>query len=829
MIEIKGISKTYKAKKSVDTRALININLNINDKGLVFIVGKSGSGKSTLLNLLGGLDSPDKGKIIVDGKDICTFKNKDLDAYRNSYVGFIFQDFNTLEEFNVFDNIKIALKLQNIDDDKRVEDVLKKVDLAGLGNRNINELSGGQKQRVSIARALVKNPKLILADEPTGNLDRKSSDKIFDILKSISKDSLVVVVSHDIEAADTYADRIIRIEDGKIIKDSKELKEIKADNSLELKKSKLPFFYAFKMAMSYTLNNPFRLIMAILLTMIGLSFMGFAVNMFLFDNTGFAIDTMKENNITRLKIESNLYIQEDESRVDILQKLNNDKLSYIEEVTSSTLNNEYTLYEDGVLLSFDFGNLKEELLENKAYNKKPFGFKYIVLKDKRIINDIIGSYPSKDNEIVVHKYFADSIMNYGIKTTNNEYYRANSYEDIINSKTKIKLNNHEVVISGIVNDDNSIFDRSFKTGDFWSNEFERYYNEFYVSLSSLIYVTDGFIDNINLTNKVNTLTMNLEYEGIPVSNIEVLNHDLEYIDLNGNEITTEEINSNEVILSFNSLKSFNEDFRNNLDSYLDSNNDKTYNLILKDYLKQYIKNNNITSISLKDKSNNRLNESILKVVGFTLGDTNYISDKYEKEYSDNQKSIYATYIYSNNIKDLKNIYNTFTIRYDTSYFLPGEMYLVSFNGSESVSSIIYAYHYIKRYLLNFSLVFMIFAFLLVLNFISNSISNARKQIGILRSIGSTKNDILKIFEVESLIIGIISWIFGVIMWIIESTIINNSIFNQNYYFMINGIFMKPIVVLILFVFIVIISALITISLIDKINRVKPIDVILNRK
>ena len=812
----------------MDTKALVNLNLNINDKGLVFIVGKSGSGKSTLLNLLGGLDSPDKGKIIVDNKDICTLKNKELDSYRNSYVGFIFQEFNTLEEFSVFDNIKLALKLQGINDDNRVEEVLKEVDLAGLGNRNINELSGGQKQRVSIARALVKKPKLILADEPTGNLDRKSSEKIFEILKSISKNSLVVVVSHDVEAADTYADRIIRIEDGKIIKDSVEFKSEKNNNTLELKKSKLPFGYAFKMAMSYTLNNPFRLIMSILLTMIGLSFMGFAVNMYLFDNTSFAIDTMNQNDLTNLKVENNLYIQDDDTRIDKKQQLDDDKLSYIEKVTSSVLNNEYTLYEDGTLLSFEFGSLKEELVENKAYNIKPDNFKYILLKDKRIINKIIGSYPIEDNEIVVHKYFADSIINFGIKTSDNKFYRANSYEDIINTRARIKLNNHEVIISGIVDDDNEIFKRSFRSGEFWSSDFERYYNELYISAASLIYVTEGFINNIELTNNVNTSTMVLEHEGVILSNIEILNHDLEYIDIYGNKTSNNEIDSNEVILSFNSLKKLDSSFNGELEKYLDSNRDKTYNLILEEFLKLYLQSNKIFSIELKDNGNNKIHESVLKVVGFTLGDTNYISNKYVNSSEDNQKNIFATYVYVNNKNDLKNIFNTLTIKYDDSYFIPGEMYIVSFTGSENVSSIIYMYHYIKKFLLNFSLVFILFAFLLILNFVSNSISNVRKQIGILRSIGSTNNDILKIFEIESLIIGIISWVFGVFMWILESKLMNNSIFNKNYYFILNGIYLNPIVVIILLVFIVIISSLITISLIDKINKVKPIDVILNR-
>ena len=329
MIELKNISKTYKSKKGATTEALNNMNLKLNETGLVFVVGKSGSGKSTLLNLLGGLDSPDKGQIIVDNKDICVFNNKELDSYRNSYVGFIFQEFNILEEFNVFDNVRLSLELQNKINDKSVENVLKQVDLSNLKNRNINELSGGQKQRVLIARAIVKKPKLILADEPTGNLDRKSSEMIFDILKTISKDQLVVVVSHDIESAEKYADRIIRIEDGKIVNDTNELKNSKRDNSLDLIVSKLPFKYAFKMAYSYIMNNPFRLVMVILLSMIALSFMSFAINMYVFDNNKFLVNNMKENNLNVINVNKILYMVNNDTRIDRELDIDDSSIEYI--------------------------------------------------------------------------------------------------------------------------------------------------------------------------------------------------------------------------------------------------------------------------------------------------------------------------------------------------------------------------------------------------------------------------------------------------------------------------------------------------------------------
>ena len=221
MIELKNIIKVYKSKKSSSTKALDNINLKLSDRGMTFILGKSGSGKSTLLNIIGGLDNITEGDMLVDGTNIKKFKKNKYDAYRNTYIGFIFQDFNILEEYNVYENIELALKLQNKKTNaKEINELLNQLGIGNLEKRKINELSGGQKQRVAIARALIKKPKVILADEPTGNLDRASSEQIFNILKEISKDRLVVVVSHDIESAQKYADRIVQIEDGKIINDT---------------------------------------------------------------------------------------------------------------------------------------------------------------------------------------------------------------------------------------------------------------------------------------------------------------------------------------------------------------------------------------------------------------------------------------------------------------------------------------------------------------------------------------------------------------------------------------------------------------------------------
>ncbi len=234
MLETKNLCKTYKPKKGVPVMAVDHVSLRFPEKGMVFLLGKSGSGKSTMLNLLGGLDQYDDGEIIIKGISSKDFSQQRFDSYRNTYVGFIFQEYNVLEEFTVGANIALALELQGKQaTDEELNAILTAVDLAGYGSRKPNELSGGQKQRVAIARALVKNPEIIMADEPTGALDSNTGRQVLDTLKKLSAEKLVIVVSHDREYAELYADRIIELADGKVIRD---VEAVQSEESAEEKK-----------------------------------------------------------------------------------------------------------------------------------------------------------------------------------------------------------------------------------------------------------------------------------------------------------------------------------------------------------------------------------------------------------------------------------------------------------------------------------------------------------------------------------------------------------------------------------------------------------------
>ncbi len=232
MLSVKDLVKIYKTKGGVEVHALDGVSIDFPETGMLFLLGRSGSGKSTLLNVVGGLDMPTSGEISLKGKSSKDFSSSDFDSYRNTYVGFVFQEYNILEEFTVEQNIALALQLQNKSVSKEsVSNILKSVDLEGVEKRKPKTLSGGQRQRIAIARALIKDPKIIMADEPTGALDSATGTQIFETLKKLSKERLVIVVSHDRNFAETYGDRIIELADGKVISDVTKTCSVEEDNN----------------------------------------------------------------------------------------------------------------------------------------------------------------------------------------------------------------------------------------------------------------------------------------------------------------------------------------------------------------------------------------------------------------------------------------------------------------------------------------------------------------------------------------------------------------------------------------------------------------------
>ena len=242
MIKLELLNKYFNRHKKNEIHVINNTSLELEDSGLVAFLGASGSGKTTLLNVIGGLDNFNKGSFYIDGVKITKMNYHKMDKIRNLNIGYIFQDYKLLDNLSVYDNVSLVLKMLGLDNKeikKRVDYVLKTLGIYKYRGRKCFMLSGGERQRVGIARALVKNPKIILADEPTGNLDSKNSIEIMNIIKAISKDRLVILVTHEEKLANFYATRIIKVTDGSITDDYKnnladEL-DYRIDNKIYLK------------------------------------------------------------------------------------------------------------------------------------------------------------------------------------------------------------------------------------------------------------------------------------------------------------------------------------------------------------------------------------------------------------------------------------------------------------------------------------------------------------------------------------------------------------------------------------------------------------------
>ena len=292
MIKLINVNKYYQSGND-KVHVIRNLNYEFPDTGLIFILGPSGSGKSTLLNLLGGLDKPDSGEIWIENREISSFNKKEHNYYLNSYLGFVFQEYNILKDLNLKENISLSLEIQGIKTKiakRKINKIIEEVELTGLEKRKVSQLSGGQKQRIAIARALVKEPNLIIADEPTGNLDSETSNKIFELFKKLSKNRLIIIVTHDEESANLYGDDILKIDTASIDQQddnkSNNLNEettnsidLQFKHKLILEKTKIPLKTIFKLSFKNIWQKKLRYLLMFIITIISLTFLAFSIEL----------------------------------------------------------------------------------------------------------------------------------------------------------------------------------------------------------------------------------------------------------------------------------------------------------------------------------------------------------------------------------------------------------------------------------------------------------------------------------------------------------------------------------------------------------------------
>lgn len=364
MLSVKNIYKSYGTKDN-KYPVLKDINLNFRQNEFVAILGPSGSGKTTLLNILGGLDRYDSGDLIINGKSTKQFKERDWDSYRNKSIGFVFQSYNLISHISILNNVEMGLTLGNVSKSeakKRAIAALEKVGLKEHIHKRPNQLSGGQMQRVAIARALVNNPDIILADEPTGALDSKTSMQIMDLIKEIANDKLVIMVTHNAALADIYASRIIKLSDGKIVSDSNPYEAKGKYKEYNLKRTKMSFITALGLSLNNIKTKKGRTLLTSFAASIGI----IGISLVLALSNGFQkqIDNFEKDTLSNMPI---LILKEGINMSDVI---------------SATVDNDLEEYPDDKIIR------KEKDVENVSHSNK--------LDDEYLnyLNNIDSSYIS---------------------------------------------------------------------------------------------------------------------------------------------------------------------------------------------------------------------------------------------------------------------------------------------------------------------------------------------------------------------------------------------------------------------------------------------------
>ena len=328
MLELKNISKVYSSKSRVLVHALKDVNLTFGDKGCNVILGPSGCGKSTLLNIIGGLDEPTSGKLVYNSYNI---KSKHYDVWRNDTIGFIFQDFNLIPDLTIYENLSIVC--YNKSDAERKElihDALLSVGLENYEARYSYEMSGGQIQRVAIARALLKNSKILLADEPTGNLNKEMSVEIFSLLKELSKEKLIIIVTHNDDLAQKYADRIIKFVDGVIVSDNNP--NIETSNTEEYSPkivNRLSNKLVFKISIKNLFTKKLRYFVSLISLVLLFTLLSISFSIVNFDRHYVDAKNIQSNEIERFYFQ---YFDSEDTRLSYLaanEILENNKINYI--------------------------------------------------------------------------------------------------------------------------------------------------------------------------------------------------------------------------------------------------------------------------------------------------------------------------------------------------------------------------------------------------------------------------------------------------------------------------------------------------------------------
>ena len=799
MLEIKKISKVY-VTDDLKQVALDDVSVNFRNNEFASILGPSGSGKTTLLNIIGGLDQYDKGDLIINEVSTKKFKDRDWDSYRNHRVGFVFQSYNLISHQSVLKNVELALTLSGVSQSertKRAKKALKDVGLEKHINKRPNQLSGGQMQRVAIARALVNDPDIVLADEPTGALDSETSKQIMEILKKISNDKLVIMVTHNPEIAEKYSTRIIKLKDGKIIDDSNPYDgkiNTKENLESEIKKSNKTVMSS-KTAFSLSLNNLMtkkgRTILTAFAGSIGI--IGIALIMSLSSGLNSYIKQVEEDTLSSYPLTLDKTTVDQMTLMETLLKNNEDINTKFDKVYSNNIMSD-------MLASFAEGQNKNNLKEFKKYIEDSNIYDY-VSDIKYKYNFDLNIYLNDNNEYI--KVNPSTVLeNIGINNNNSisvsvPMNEMNSFQELTNNKDlledqydllygKYPEKYNEVVL--VLDKNNQISDYAlYSLGILDQNELKETFKKIMMGeeiekkdiyeykYEEIVGLKYKLLLNTDIYEKVNNIWIDKSDDEEYMKNVLDNSIDIEVVGI----IKISEnssLSTTGVIGYTNELTKYAIDKINESKIVNEQKNNKNINIF--------------TGLEFSDKEFN-INDLPKEEQQYLLSLSKDELDNLIKQYSANSGATYEENLIKmgsvdiedpdsillypidfeakDNITNIINDYNDTKDEKDKIIYtdLVGVM-------MKSVTTIINSISYILMAFVSISLI-VSSIMIAIITYIS--VIERTKEIGILRAIGASKKDVSRVFNAETFIEGLFSGVLGILVTILLNIPINIIINN----------------------------------------------------
>lgn len=758
MLKLVNIKKSYNLGEKEEVKALKGISIDFRESEFVSILGPSGCGKTTLLNIIGGLDRYSDGDLIINNKSTKEFKDKDFDSYRNHQIGFVFQSYNLITHQTVLANVELALTLSGVNAKerrKRALKALKEVGLSDQVNKKPNQLSGGQMQRVAIARALVNDPEIILADEPTGALDSKTSVQIMDLLKKISKDKLIIMVTHNEELAKTYSTRVIKLLDGEVLEDSNPYhSNLEETEKMQTKKIAMSFKTALSLSFNNLLTKKGRTILTSFAGSIGI--IGIALILSLSSGMNNYISKVESDALSSYPISVEQTTFNATEFINSLMVSNNENTNKDDDkiYSNDILVNMLTTMSKGIQTN-NLESFKEYIDSNQELADLTLDIQYNYDVELNIYKENAEEIIKVNPSDILTNMMANSnvMMNYEIFSSmiNNQELLESQYDLLAGSWP---TNSHELVL--IVDENNEISDYvlyalGIKDQKELQTIFESVQKGEEIQTEETSYTYEDFL--------------NLEYKLVlPVNFYEKVGN--RYIKNETEEYLKQIVNDGISLKIVGIIKPNEEATSTSLNGsvgYQLSLIEEIVTLINESEIVKFQKNNpnlNIfTGLEFDNLSSYENNLEILNVYDF---DNPSSISFYAKDFESKERIMDIIEEY--NEEQRNNNQDENVIQYTD---LVGTMI-------SSVSSIVNTISYI---LIAFVMISLIVSSIMIGIITYISVIERTKEIGILRAIGASKKDISRVFNAETIIIGFVSGLMGIIITILLNIPINIFIKN----------------------------------------------------